>query len=144
MTTAAATPLSTRQRLRSVVSVLLVLHAVIHLMAPADLWGWIDFAEPLTPTVGVPASSLDLFAVLWIAAAVLLVTAAVLLRRRTPAWRLVAVAGIALSQALTVIWWEAAGFATVANALALTAVLTDGRFGLSAPDPVELPDCCQA
>lgn len=141
---AAATPLSTRQRIRSVVSVLMILHAVIHLMAPADLWGWIAFEERISPTIAVPEASLDLLAVLWIGAAALLLVAAWLIRRRSPAWRPVALAGVVVSQMLTVIWWAAAGFATVANALILTAVLTDRRFGLSAPDPVDLPPCCRS
>ena len=132
------------RRIRTVVAVVLVLHAAIHLLAPADRWGWMTLDEPVAPTVSLSAAAQDALAAVWLGAAVLLVIAAAILLRRSTAWRWWAIAGIVTSQALTILWWQAAGFATVANLIILAAVLSDRTFGLTRkPQPADLPPCCR-
>lgn len=146
MTATTATVPMTR-RIRTVVATLMVLHAAIHLLAPADRWEWVALEEPVAPSVSLSASAQDLLAVVWLAAAVLLVIAAITLLRRSGTWRWWAIAGIVVSQVMTILWWEAAGFATVANLLILGAVLSDRTFGLTGkPEPVAddgLRPCCR-
>ena len=104
--------------IRWLVVVLFVFHALIHLLGAAKGLGWARVAqlhEPISPAMGL----------VWAAAAVAVLTAAVMIALRSPSWWwIVAGAAAVLSQAVILTSWSDAKAGTVLNlVLVLAAVL---------------------
>lgn len=132
-------------RIRRFVGITALLHAALHLLAPADIWGWVALDDDLAPTLSVGAGLEQALAFAWIAAAGLLAVAGAALLLRRSWWRTPAIAGVALSQVLVVIWWTAASAGTVANLIIVAGLVFDRRVGLTAPAPAAEPygPCCE-
>jgi hypothetical protein len=98
--------------MKIILVILLVLHGGIHLLGFVKAFGLAPVAQltqPITRTAGA----------FWLATAVLLVGAGVLVAFRVPSWGYFAAAGVVLSQALIVLSWTDAKWGTVANLLLL-------------------------
>jgi hypothetical protein len=93
---------------RIAVTVLLVIHGLIHLIDPAKAFGWANIAQLRQP-VSSPLGAL------WLLAAVLLCGSAVALLLHARWWWLSALAGIVLSQGLILTVWRDARVGTLAN-----------------------------
>ena len=97
-------------RMRFAIAALLLLHGLIHLLG---------FVKPFklaeVPQLSGPTSRL--LGVLWLVAALLLVTAAVLEVMKLEVWWLPAGLGVVLSQTLIVLQWSDARAGTLANVL---------------------------
>ena len=108
--------------MRIAFTVFLALHGLIHLLGPAKAFGWTDVSQlrsPVSPAAGL----------LWLFAAVLLVTGAAGLVLRAPWWWYPA-PGLLLSQGLIVTAWGDAKFGTIANviiAIPLLVTALDAR-----------------
>jgi hypothetical protein len=104
--------------MRIALAVLIALHGLIHLLGPAKAFGWTDVSQlrvPISPGAGL----------LWLLAAVLLITGAVGLVLGASWWWYPALPGLLLSQGLIVAAWSAAKFGTLANLIiALPLVVT--------------------
>lgn len=106
------------------VFVLLVLvHGLIHLLGPAKAFHWSEVSqlrEVISPSAGV----------LWLVAALLLITAAAGVLLGASWWSYAALPGVLLSQGLIMSVWSDAKFGTVANlliAIPLLITLLDHR-----------------
>lgn len=145
MTSIAAVQSAVGRRIRLIVGVIAALHGVIHLLAPADIWGWAELDEEIEPTLSIADGLEQTLAYVWVVAAIVVVTAATLLLRRHAAWRGFAIVGVALSQVLVVIWWNAASAGTVANLIIIAGLVFDRRVGLTVPVPAAKPfgPCCE-
>jgi hypothetical protein len=91
---------------------ILVVHGLIHLLGFVKAFGLAPVAQlkrPITRTAGA----------FWLAAAVLLFGAGVLVAVRVPSWGYLAAAGVGLSQILIVLSWTDAKWGTVGNLLLL-------------------------
>ncbi|MEW5737968.1 MAG: DUF6544 family protein [Myxococcota bacterium] len=96
--------------MRYVLVALLAVHGLIHLLGFVKAFGRAGVSalkQPISRPVGV----------LWLMAAVLLVTAAVLVAAVPGTWWGPALVGVALSQVLIITSWSDAKFGTVANVL---------------------------
>jgi hypothetical protein len=142
---AAAAQSAVGRRIRLIVGVIAAIHGIIHLLAPADMWGWAELDDEIRPTLSIGSGVEQTLAYAWVIAAVVVVTAATLLLRRRAAWRWFAIVGVALSQVLIVIWWNAASAGTVANLIIVGGLVFDRRVGLTAPAPAAKPfgPCCE-
>ncbi len=96
--------------MRIVFALLIALHALIHLFAPAKAFGWAQLSQLRTPISALGGS-------LWLVAAVLLAGAALGVARGAPWWWWLALPGVVLSQFLITQMWSDARFGTVANLL---------------------------
>jgi hypothetical protein len=111
--------------MKHVLAIVLVLHGLIHTLGFVKAFRLADVAqlrEPIGPAAGL----------LWLTAAALLVASAALLLAGARAWWMPALAGVVLSQALIVSAWSDAKYGTLANGIALAAllvVLLDFRTG---------------
>lgn len=100
--------------LKWALAALILIHALIHFwgfgagMDPRKAAG---FHRPISPGFGW----------LWFLAAVVLITAAIMLMSGSDRWRLVALAGVIVSQVLLVMWWQDARYGTIANLLIVIA-----------------------
>ena len=101
--------------MRIALLLLLFGHGLLHLLGPARTFGWID--DPALPRVPIP------FALVYLAAAACLVTAAASLATRWGPWWLFAAGGVVLSQVAIVASWSAAWAGTLPNAIVLLAAL---------------------
>jgi hypothetical protein len=104
-----------RARVRWVVVVVVVLHGLIHLLGAAKGLGWADvtqLAEPISPVMGVA----------WLAAALLVVAAGVLLAIASRCWWVVGAVAVVVSQAVIFTSWGDARAGTLANVVLLVAV----------------------
>ncbi len=108
-------------------AVLLALHGLIHLIAPAKAFGWAEVTQlrqSISPTSGM----------FWLLAAALLIGAAIAVLMGTDWWWCLALPGTLLSQFLIVQVWSDAKFGTLANiaivvpALLATLALRPGSF----------------
>lgn len=122
---------------RWIVGILLIVHGLIHVLGPLEIWGLAD-VETLSgdPTIDLGSAAIQAFALVWLCALGTLVVAGVLVIARHPWWRALAVIGVVISQVAVVAWWEDASAGTVANLLIVAAVVLARRLGLDfrAPD----------
>jgi hypothetical protein len=106
---------------------LIAVHALIHFMGVAKAFGLAEL-EQLTQPIG---RGLGL---LWLAAGLTLLAAAVMVKTHPPSWWWVGFLGVLLSQAVILSAWSDARFGTVANVLialfALHAFAAEGPLGL--------------
>lgn len=92
--------------------VLLLLHGALHLLGFGKAFGLAalpQLKKPISRTVGI----------VWLASAVLLFATAGFRIARSPAWWVVAIPAIALSQTVIATSWRDAKFGTIANAIIL-------------------------
>jgi hypothetical protein len=117
---------------RWLVGILLIGHALIHLMGPLDIWGLADL-EQLSgePTISVAGISTEVLAILWLLPLVLLAAAGVAVLTRRAWWRPLALIGVVTSQLAIILWWEDASAGTIANVLVLAAVMLASRLHLA-------------
>jgi len=115
--------------MRIAFSALIALHALIHVMGFAKAFGRASLTQlkiPISRPMGV----------LWLAAAVLILSAALLLFTAPRWFWLVGLAGLVASQTAIIASWGDARFGTIANVVLLVAVvygaLAWGPFGLRA------------
>lgn len=101
--------------LRILLLLLLVLHGLIHLMGLARAYG----KDVQGLSARIPRGQ----GLLWGAAALLFVLAAVGMWRHSDRWWMWALSAVVLSQVLIVLHWHDARFGTVANVLVLAAVV---------------------
>jgi hypothetical protein len=101
--------------MKTLLTLLLVAHGAIHLLGSAKAFGLADVAS-LRTSIGPGAG------MLWLAAAVLLLSAAVVLWVRPRRWWIPALPGVVLSQALIIGAWGDARFGTVANVILLVPI----------------------
>jgi hypothetical protein len=118
---------------RWLVGILLIGHALIHLMGPADIWGLADL-EQLSgePTIAVAGIATEVLAILWLPPLILLFVAGVAVLTRRPWWRPLALIGAVTSQLAIILWWDDASAGTIANVLVLVAVALAPRLHLAA------------
>lgn len=113
-----------RTRLRWIVGLVVVLHGLIHLVGAAKGLDWFavtQLKQPISKTMGVG----------WLAAAMLLVVAGVMLVRKTRGWWVVGAVATASSQAVILTSWSDAKAGTVVNFVLLVAV----GYGFAAHGP---------
>jgi hypothetical protein len=94
----------------------LVLHGLIHVMGYAKAFGYADLpqlAQPISRGMGV----------LWLLAALAMLSAAVCLVAAPRVWWIVGLAAVVLSQVAIASSWSDAAFGTVANVLVLLGVM---------------------
>jgi hypothetical protein len=118
---------------RWLVGILLIGHALIHLMGPADIWGLADL-EQLSgePSISVAGIATEVLAILWLLPLVLLAAAGIAVLTRRAWWRPLALTGVVTSQLAIILWWEDASAGTIANVLVLAAVVLAPRLHLAA------------
>lgn len=112
---------------RVAVAVLFVLHGLIHVFGFAKAFGYADLpmlSQPISQPLGV----------LWLAAALLCLAAAVALFRAPRWWWAVGAVAVVISQVVIVTSWSDALVGTVANVLLLVAVL----YGFASRGPLSL------
>lgn len=118
-----------RRAVRWTVSAIVVIHGLIHLLGVVKGFGWAEVSE-LTEPIGTA------MAVGWLVAAVLVVTAGVLLAAGVRWWWTVGLVAAVVSQAVIVTSWSDAKAGTAANVLLLVAALhglaAEGPWGLRA------------
>jgi hypothetical protein len=96
------------------VIIIAVLHGFIHLMGAAKAFGWADVAQ-LTAPIGLALGAA------WLAGAVLLIVAGVVIAADVRWWWVVAGVAAVLSQAVIVTSWGDAKAGTIANLVLLAA-----------------------
>jgi hypothetical protein len=125
--------------MRVALTLLLAVHAALHLIGFAELY------ESALPELGgetlvsVSGGSTRAVGVLWLVAAAVLLGAAVLRTLRSEVWSVVAGAGAALSQGLIVLNWADAKAGTAANvviAVAVAVTVATSRFKGKVSDEV--------
>ena len=113
--------------MRSLLFVLIVIHALIHFLGFAAGFGLADLPQ-LARSIGRGEG------ILWLIAGLTLLGSAVMVRAYPRSWWLLGFLGVALSQAVIVTAWSDARFGTVANVLialiALYAFAAEGPLGL--------------
>ena len=113
------------------VGVLLIIHGIIHVLGPLDMWGIADIEELSgEPTFDIGSTTADSLAVAWLLAFVLLVTAGLAVLARRTWWRPVAIVGVVVSQFAIIVWWNDAAAGTLANVLIVVAVALSAPLGL--------------
>lgn len=124
------TPRDTSTIARWVVAILLIGHAMIHLLGPLEIWGVADIAE-LTgqPSVDI-GETVDVVLFGWLIAFLILLVAGIGVLARRAWWRGWAIAGVVVSQIVIVIWWGDAATGTIPNLLVVGAVALSGSLGL--------------
>lgn len=118
--------------MRAIVFFLLLIHGLIHLMGFVKAFALAEISAlilPITRTWGL----------LWMAAALMLVTAGVLWLLKLDSWWIAAGIGIILSQILVFIYWQDARFGTIPNLIILT-VLVGGFLRHSPPQPISIAE----
>jgi hypothetical protein len=115
--------MTSARRLSIALAVLIVVHALLHLIGPAKAFGWSGagaLRQPVSNAAGV----------LWLVTAALLVGAAAALAFGARRWWAPAFVGAVLSQTLIVGAWSDAKFGTIANlviAVPLLVMALDAR-----------------
>ena len=110
--------------MRILVTLLLSLHALLHLLGFLKSWGLAALPELSGKTL-VPLSPAltRVIGLLWLLGAFVLLTAAALRALRSDTWWLVASVGVVVSQALIVLQWSDAKAGTAANVLIAAAIV---------------------
>ncbi|MEO5745651.1 MAG: DUF6544 family protein [Terracoccus sp.] len=104
-----------RTACRWIVAALVVAHGLIHLLGAAKGLGWAKvntLSAPISPATGIA----------WLAAALFVATAGVLLALGTRSWWMISVIAAVLSQAVILTSWTDAKAGTVINVVLLAAV----------------------
>ena len=105
----------TRILVRWSVVVILIAHGLLHLLGAAKGLAWAPVAtltEPIEPALGV----------VWLAAAIALVTTGALFAARARMWWVAGIAGLVISQAVILTSWSEAQAGTLANVVLLVAL----------------------
>jgi hypothetical protein len=102
--------------MRIVIAILILLHGLIHWMGFAKAFGYADI-KTITGQISRPMG------VAWLLAALLFIVSAVLLWANKPAWWMIAVPAVLLSQAAITQSWHDAKFGTIANIIILVAIV---------------------
>lgn len=95
---------------------LLALHGLIHLMGAAKAFEWAP-VQALTQPISRPMG------LLWASCAALFAVAALLVLRHSDHWWIPAIAAVAVSQALIILYGHDARFGTIANVLVLVGIV---------------------
>jgi hypothetical protein len=103
-----------RTAVRWTLGIVVVLHGLIHLLGAAKGLGWSSVTQLSEPIGGALGAA-------WLAAALLLVLAGVMLVRASPAWWIVAAVAAVLSQAVILTSWSDAKAGTLVNVILLVA-----------------------
>lgn len=116
-----------RTAVRYVVGLVVVLHGALHLLGVVEGWGWADVEALEEPVSGAAA-------VLWLVAAVAVVTSGVLLLARSRHWWQVMAPAAVVSQVAIATSWSDARAGTLVNGLMLVAAgygyAAEGQRGL--------------
>ncbi|WP_437323486.1 DUF6544 family protein [Sorangium sp. So ce381] len=106
-------------------AILIALHGAIHLIGYRE-WSKLAAAGQPSDRTLVPLSPAGsrAFALLWLAALLVLLAAAALWVLRRDAWGALAFSGVLLSQGLIVLAWPQAKFGTLVNVLILLAIVS--------------------
>jgi hypothetical protein len=108
---------------RIALAALLIVHGLIHAVAPLILWDLAEFRDiDGEPTVAMSTASADAFGVVWLVVLVAFVVAGAAVLARRGWWVPISLASVTLSQFLIVLWWGGAWRGTIANALIVAAV----------------------
>jgi hypothetical protein len=122
--------------LRSLILLILVFHAIIHLLGFVKYWGLAPVAQLSGQTIfAVPESFHRPYALAWLAATLLLLAGGVGMMLRLEWWPLIAGIGVLVSQLLIIMAWPDAKFGTIANVVILLVALpaaAEVRFNRSA------------
>lgn len=112
-----------RRWFRVALAALLIVHGVIHIIAPMVLWGLAEFEDiDGEPTVAMSTTSADVLGAVWIVVLAAFVAAGMAVLARQGWWVPVALVSAVVSQLLIVLWWEGAWRGTIANVLIVAAV----------------------
>lgn len=113
--------------MRWLLVLVMVVHGLIHLLGVPLIWG--GTVAGMTGEMLVPLTGFALRAggVAWLVACVMLLVAACGVAYRRAWWRPFALAGVALSQALVVVWWQDARAGSLANLIVLAAIIWRAR-----------------
>jgi hypothetical protein len=111
--------------IRALLLLILVLHALIHLLGFLKAWNLAP-VEQLTGKTLFPlsGSAPKAFGLLWLLACLILLAAGVLFLMKNPHWWQPGLAGILLSQFLIIVYWPDAKAGTIANLILLPIVVT--------------------
>jgi hypothetical protein len=113
--------------MRLALLILLLVHALIHLLGFVKGFGLAPVAQLVAP-ISRPVGAL------WLLACALLLATAATLAARWPAWWTLGAAALLLSQGLVLLAWSDAKFGTLANLLLLMAVVVGGATARFAAD----------
>jgi len=121
---------------RWVVGILLIGHGLIHMLGPFEIWGIFDIEE-LTgqPSFDITQAAADFLGTAWLVAFAVLLVAGIGVLAHRSWWRMWAVAGVVVSQAVIVMWWADAATGTIPNVLVVAAVVFAKRLGLRSRGP---------
>lgn len=100
----------------------LALHGIIHFSGFLKAWGLAPVSGMNNPP-GVSTTGLHLLGALWLAAGLLFLAAVVSAVASREWWWMPASAGLVVSQLLIIFYWQDAKWGTVANIIALAAVI---------------------
>lgn len=122
--------------LRSLILLILVFHAIIHLLGFVKYWGLAPVSQLTGRTLfAIPEHLHRPYALAWLAATLLLLAGGVGMMLRQEWWPLIAGIGVLTSQLLVIVAWPDAKFGTIANVVILLAALpaaAEVRFNRSA------------
>jgi len=113
--------------MKTAVIILLMLHGLIHLMGFVKAFGIVEISE-----LALPISRG--WGLLWLAAALTLLTAGILRFLNLEHWWMAALIGVVLSQILIFVFWQDARFGTIPNVI-IMIVLIAGILRHSPPEP---------
>lgn len=116
---------------RWVVGLLLIGHGLIHVLGPLEIWEVADMQE-LTgqPSLDIGQTAADVVATGWLVAFLILLIAGIGVLTRRSWWRLWAIVGAVVSQAVIVVWWDDAATGTIPNLLVIAAAVWSRRLGI--------------
>lgn len=111
--------------LRAAFLFIISVHALIHLLGFVKAWD-IAPVQQLTGKTIIPLSGggVRFFGALWLAACLLLLSAALMYLLKNPAWWIPGAAGVLLSQFIIIIYWPDARAGTLANIILLPVIIT--------------------
>jgi hypothetical protein len=110
--------------IRILLGLLIAAHGLLHLVGTA--YGFrLQYTSPYTghTTIPLPLTALRLVNLLWLAACVLLIAAALLYVFKKEGWWMLGITAVALSQTLIIRYWSEARWGTVANVLILVVLV---------------------
>lgn len=102
--------------MRIATAIFIGIHGIIHLFGFLKAFGLVDFnsiSQPISKTFGA----------VWLVGFLLFLLATILLLAGANHWRVIGIAGIAVSQFLILNYWGDAKYGTAANAIILVAVI---------------------
>ncbi len=102
--------------LKSIFTILIILHGLIHLLGFVKAYGYADITA-LTRDISKPMG------IIWLIAMALLVITAMLFMRKNDTWVYFSIVGVIVSQAMIFMYWQDAKFGTIVNVLMLIVVV---------------------